>query len=166
MLPWQLYCAQTIGKILAEEHARRLSDLRLTVRFLTFFPATELSKCSRSPATLRFCRLVSDKNHQKSPRILKVRQTPGPLRRLQETQEFRVSQSSRHYIRRLYGQDGPPSCCLHSIQDAPAICLAELSRRTTLSSKTTAPLMLLNPDKPTSSAFSQEIPSSECQTSR
>ena len=56
--------------------ARSLSDLRLTARFLPFFPATALPKCSRSPATLRFCRLVSEKNHQKSPRSLKVRQTP------------------------------------------------------------------------------------------
>ncbi len=56
-----------------------LSDLRLTVRFLPFFPAAALPKCSRSPATLRFCRLASGKNHQKSPRRLKVRQTPGSL---------------------------------------------------------------------------------------
>ena len=55
---------------------RSLSDLRLTARFLPFFPATALPKCSRSPATLRFWRLVSEKNHQKSPRSLKVRQTP------------------------------------------------------------------------------------------
>ncbi len=56
-----------------------LSNLRLTARFLPFFPATALPKCSRSPATLRFCRLVSEKNHQKSPRSLKVRQTPGTM---------------------------------------------------------------------------------------
>ena len=56
---------------------RSLSDLRLTARFLPFFPATALPKYSRSPATLRFCRLVSEKNHQKSPRSLKVRQTPS-----------------------------------------------------------------------------------------
>ena len=42
----------------------------------THLPPTALPKCSRSPATLRFCRLVSEKNHQKSPRSLKVRQTP------------------------------------------------------------------------------------------
>ncbi len=53
-----------------------LSDLRLTARFLPFLPAAVLPKYSRSPATLRFCRLASGKNHQKSPRSLKVRQTP------------------------------------------------------------------------------------------
>ncbi len=58
-------------------NTRSLSDLRLTARLLPFFPASALSKCSRSPATLRFCRLASGKNHQKSPRSLKVRQTPG-----------------------------------------------------------------------------------------
>ncbi len=36
-------------------------------RFLPFFPAAALPKYSRSPATLRFCRLASGKNHQKSP---------------------------------------------------------------------------------------------------
>ena len=40
------------------------------------YPAAALPKYSRSPATLRFCRLASGKNHQKSPRSLKVRQTP------------------------------------------------------------------------------------------
>ena len=41
------------------------------------YPAAALPKYSRSPATLRFCRLASEKNHQKSPRSLKIRQTPG-----------------------------------------------------------------------------------------
>ena len=40
------------------------------------YPAAALPKYSRSPATLRFCRLAPGKNHQKSPRSLKVRQTP------------------------------------------------------------------------------------------
>ena len=56
--------------------SRSLSDLRLTARFLPFSPVAALPKYSRSPATLRFCRLASGKNHQKSPRSLKIRQTP------------------------------------------------------------------------------------------
>ncbi len=59
-----------------ELYSRSLSDLRLTARFLPFLPAAALPKYSRSPATLRFCRLASGKNHQKSPQSLKVRQTP------------------------------------------------------------------------------------------
>ena len=58
---------------------RSLSDLHLTARFLPFFPTAALPKYSRSPATLRFCRLALGKNHQKSPRSLKVRQTPRSL---------------------------------------------------------------------------------------
>ena len=60
-----------------KNNSRSLSDLRLTARFLPFFPAAALPKYSRSPATLRFCRLASGKNHQKSPRSLKIRQTPS-----------------------------------------------------------------------------------------
>ena len=61
------------------ELAWSLSDLHLTARFLPFFPTAALPKYSRSPATLRFCRLALGKNHQKSPRSLKVRQTPRKL---------------------------------------------------------------------------------------
>ena len=54
-----------------------LSDLRFTARFLPFLLAALLAKCSFNPAKLRFRRLASGKNHQKSPRNLKIRQNPG-----------------------------------------------------------------------------------------
>ena len=44
------------------------------------FPATMLPKCSRSPATLRFCRLVSEKIIRNRLEVLKSDRLPGESR--------------------------------------------------------------------------------------
>ena len=73
--PWRLFFA-------IAQRSLRETSLRLAS------PAAALPKYSRSPATLRFWRLVSEKNHQKSPRSLKVRQTPRSLSDLRLTARF------------------------------------------------------------------------------
>ena len=70
-----LHIADATAEILG---ACRIYASRLD--FCPFPPVAALPKYSRNPVALRFCRLASGKNHQKSPRSLKIRQTPSRRR--------------------------------------------------------------------------------------